>query len=114
MTRLRPFLTDLLRGLLLAALVFHAAAAAVPAPARTAGLRAVTCLGAAIPGPDGEAPRGAHAACLFCCIGEVSGPLPSLARTALPARIPRSFAPGPASPAPIAVDPTARGPPVLS
>ena len=119
MRNLSTFLAEALRGLLLALLTFHAAAAALPAPAAAGegGLRVVSCFGAVIAGEGGEAQAGldVHAACFLCCAPRVDAseavPLPS----ALPVPLARTgLAPAPAPRLRIAALPPARGPPRFS
>lgn len=115
MGRIRSIAVDLLRGLLLALLTFHAAAAALPpAPDAKPVLRAVTCLGAAIPGEDGELQSGAHAA---CWLGGFVAPAPLRTPERLSAPVPADLAPAPlgaSSAAPALRLPPARGPPAFS
>ena len=94
MRRFRLILLEGLRGLLLALLTFHAAAAALPAGAAEGGaLRAPSCLGAAIPaGEEGEAggAQAAHGACWICCFPNPADGARIPARAAAPAILPRA------------------------
>ncbi|MGG7568109.1 hypothetical protein ACQ5SO_18310 [Rhodovulum sp. DZ06] len=119
MRRLPTFLAEALRGLLLALLTFHAAAAALPAPAAAGegGLRVVSCFGAVIPDAEGGAQAGldVHVACFLCCAPRIDAagavPLPSV----LPVPLARTGpAPAPAPRLRVAALPPARGPPALS
>lgn len=104
---------DMLRGLVLAILVFQAAAPA--AAGATGGPPAVSCLGAVVPGEDGK-DHGVHAACWACCTAPAAmRPAVAPPRRADIQTLPRSF--GRATEAPrraAAPTPPARGPPALS
>jgi hypothetical protein len=102
---------DMLRGLVLALLVFQAAA---PAAAGAAGgPPTVSCLGTVVPGEDDE-DHGVHAACWACCTAPTAlraANIPTHRATA--PVLTRSFA-AEAPRRAAAPRPPARGPPALS
>lgn len=104
---------DILRGLVLAILVFQAAAPAMADPG--GGPAPVSCLGAVAPGQEGGEDQSLHAACWACCTAPaIIRPVPTPALRTPPRAAPRAAVFAAEAPRrALVARPPARGPPAL-